>query len=80
MTEISAEDTPEAGTPAKPVVATAEERAAALSRGWIVPAVIGSALMMQTLNATVLSNALPAMARDMGEDPLRLKSTIFHHL
>ncbi|MDP3489638.1 MAG: MFS transporter [Phenylobacterium sp.] len=66
--------------PAPPVVATAEERAAALSRGWIVPAVIGSALMMQTLNATVLSNALPVMARDMGEDPLRLNLAITMYL
>lgn len=80
MSEISAEDAPEAGTPTKPIVATAEERAAALSRGWIVPAVIGSALMMQTLNATVLSNALPAMAKDMGEDPLRLNLAITMYL
>lgn len=80
MTEITAPDAPKAADPAKPVVATPEERAAALSRGWIVPAVIGSALMMQTLNATVLSNALPAMARDMGEDPLRLNLAITMYL
>ena len=30
----------------------------------VVPAIIGAALLMQTLNATVLSNALPTMARD----------------
>ena len=59
---------------------TKEERAAALSRGWIVPAVIGSALMMQTLNATVLSNALPAMAADLNEDPLRLNLAITMYL
>lgn len=44
--------------------------------GWIVPAIIGSALMMQTLNATVLSNALPTMARALHEDPLRLNLAI----
>ena len=38
------------------------ERAAAFRRGWLVPAIIGSALLMQTLNATVIANALPAMA------------------
>lgn len=80
MTEITAPDAQEPPAQAKPVVATPEERAAALSRGWIVPAVIGSALMMQTLNATVLSNALPAMARDMGEDPLRLNLAITMYL
>ncbi len=59
---------------------TAEERAAARTRGWIVPGVIGSALMMQTLNATVLSNALPAMAVDLNEDPLRLNLAITMYL
>lgn len=70
---------PEGFTP-KITPQTAEERAAARNRGWIVPAVIGSALMMQTLNATVLSNALPAMAADMGEDPLRLNLAITMYL
>ena len=45
-------------------------------RGWIVPAIIGSALLMQTLNATVISNALPTMARALHEDPLRLNLAI----
>ncbi|MCG9916002.1 MAG: MFS transporter [Phenylobacterium sp.] len=76
MSEDIADPTPKSSTPAQ----TAEERAAAISRGWIVPAVIGSALMMQTLNATVLSNALPVMAQDMGEDPLRLNLAISMYL
>ena len=29
-------------------------------RGWVIPAIIGSALLMQTLNATSINNALPA--------------------
>ena len=29
-------------------------------RGWVVPAIIGSAFLMQTLNATSINNALPA--------------------
>ncbi|MBA4795251.1 MAG: MFS transporter [Phenylobacterium sp.] len=36
--------------------------------------------MMQTLNATVLSNALPTMARELGEDPLRLNLAITMYL
>lgn len=76
MSEEITDSTQKSAPPAQ----TAEERAAAISRGWIVPAVIGSALMMQTLNATVLSNALPVMAQDMGEDPLRLNLAISMYL
>jgi EmrB/QacA subfamily drug resistance transporter len=45
-------------------------------RNWIVPAIIGSALLMQNLEATVITNALPTMARALGEDPLRLNMAI----
>lgn len=48
----------------------------AVTRGWLVPAIIGSALMMQTLNATVITNALPAMAHAFGVQPLRLNLAI----
>jgi len=43
---------------------------------WLVPAIIGSAMMMQTLNATILSNALPTMARALHVEPLRLNLAI----
>jgi EmrB/QacA subfamily drug resistance transporter len=49
-------------------------------RGWIVPAIIGSGLMMQTLNATVITNALPSMARALDEPPLRLNLAITMYL
>ena len=52
------------------------ERAAAFRRGWLVPAIIGSALLMQTLNATVIANALPAMAKTFQVEPLRLNIAI----
>ncbi|MFC3069431.1 MFS transporter [Phenylobacterium soli] len=48
----------------------------ALARGWLIPAIIGSALLMQTLEATVMSNALPTIARALHEDPLRLNMTM----
>ncbi len=48
----------------------------AATRGWLIPAIIGSAMLMQTMNATVLSNALPTMAVAMDEDPLRLNLAI----
>ncbi len=46
------------------------------TRGWVVPAIIGTAMLMQTLNATSITNALPTMARALDEDPLRLNLAI----
>jgi EmrB/QacA subfamily drug resistance transporter len=43
---------------------------------WLVPAILGSALLMQTLESTVMSNALPAIARALHEEPLRLNMAI----
>ena len=44
------------------------------------PLIIGSALMMQTLDATVISNALPTMARSLHEDALTLNLAITSYL
>jgi EmrB/QacA subfamily drug resistance transporter len=49
-------------------------------RGWVIPAIIGSALLMQTLNATSINNALPSMARAMHVEPLRLNLAITMYL
>lgn len=46
----------------------------------IVPLVIGSAMLMQTMNATLLSNALPTMAVALRVDPLRLNLAITVYL
>jgi len=46
----------------------------------LVPIIIGSALFMQTLDATVIANALPQMARELGESPLRLNLAISAYL
>jgi EmrB/QacA subfamily drug resistance transporter len=48
--------------------------------GPLVPMIIGSALFMQTLDATVISNALPTMARSLHEDPLTLNLAITSYL
>ena len=32
-----------------------EDRAAAVTRGWVIPAIIGSALLMQTMNPVSVS-------------------------
>jgi EmrB/QacA subfamily drug resistance transporter len=61
------------------ITSDALERASekeALARGWIIPAIIGSALLMQTLEATVMSNALPTIAHALKVDPLRLNMTM----
>jgi EmrB/QacA subfamily drug resistance transporter len=50
----------------------------AMSR--LAPMIIGSALLMQTLDATVISNALPTMARSLHEDALTLNLTITAYL
>ena len=46
----------------------------------LVPAIIGACLMMQTLSATVIVNALPTMARSLHEDPVRLNTAITVYL
>ena len=46
----------------------------------MIPAIIGSAFLMQTLNATSINNALPAMARALHVEPLRLNVAITMYL
>jgi len=59
---------------------TAVDEGAAEAFSSVVPAIIGAALMMQTLNATVLANALPTMARSLHEDPVHLSAAISTYL
>lgn len=56
--------------------ALAEPLASDARPSWIVPAIIGSALLMQSLESTVMSNALPSIARALHEEPLRLNMAI----
>jgi EmrB/QacA subfamily drug resistance transporter len=60
---------------ASDALASASEHEAVAS-GWIIPAIIGSALLMQTLESTVMSNALPTIAHALRVDPLRLNMTM----
>lgn len=46
----------------------------------LLPLIIGSALFMQTLDATVISNALPTMARSLHQDPIVLNLAITAYL
>src|SRR5689334_19452348 len=42
--------------------------------------IIGSALFMQNLDSTAIVNALPTMARSLGQDPLHLNLAITVYL
>lgn len=53
-----------------------DDARARTTRGWVIPAIIGSAMLMQTMNATVIANALPTMAVALNESPLRLNLAI----
>jgi EmrB/QacA subfamily drug resistance transporter len=46
----------------------------------LVPLIIACALFMENLDSTVLSTALPAIARDIGADPIRLKLALTSYL
>ncbi|MBV9510798.1 MAG: MFS transporter, partial [Caulobacteraceae bacterium] len=50
----------------------------AMSR--FAPMIIGFALLMQTLDSTVITNALPAMAASLREDPVTLNLAITAYL
>jgi EmrB/QacA subfamily drug resistance transporter len=76
--EVLAEDVlDEAGADAAAILAPAKDQHL---RGWVIPAIIGSALLMQTLNATSINNALPAMAKALHVEPLRLNLAITMYL
>ena len=48
--------------------------------GPLLPMIIGAALFMQTLDSTVISNALPTMARSLHEDAVTLNLAITAYL
>ena len=68
----------EAGEPVAEPIPEADEAQKPFSS--LVPLIIGSAMLMQTLNATVLSNALPHMARDLHESPIALNLAITSYM
>ena len=46
----------------------------------LVPLIVACALFMENLDSTVLATSLPAIARDLGEDPIRLKLAVTSYL
>ena len=51
-----------------------------LEREFVVPLIIGCALLMELMNATVIATALPVIADAFGEDPIRLNLAITAYL
>lgn len=46
----------------------------------LVPLIVASALFMENLDSTVLSTSLPAIAKDIGTDPINLKLALTSYL
>jgi EmrB/QacA subfamily drug resistance transporter len=47
---------------------------------FLAPMIVGCALFMEMLDSTVISTALPAMAKSLGEDPIKLNLAITSYL
>lgn len=62
------------------ITAPGDEGIVSARHARILPLIIGSALFMQTLDATIIANALPSMARSLGETPLVLNLAITGYL
>lgn len=50
------------------------------SQGRLLPLIIATGLFMENLDSTVLSTALPTIARDFGTSPIYLKLTLTSYL
>ncbi|MBM7062300.1 multidrug transporter subunit MdtD [Pseudomonas sp. UL073] len=46
----------------------------------LLPWIVAIAFFMQTLDGTILNTALPSMARDLAEDPLRMQSVVISYM
>ncbi|RYY26881.1 MAG: MFS transporter [Sphingomonadales bacterium] len=57
-----------------------DDRRGRLVRGWIVPSIVGTALLMSSLNSSSVITALPAMSRDLAVEPLRLNIVVTAYL
>jgi EmrB/QacA subfamily drug resistance transporter len=57
-----------------------DDRRTQFVRGWIIPSIVGTALLMASLSSSSVATALPVMARDLGVEPLRLNIVITAYL
>jgi len=47
---------------------------------WLIPLVVASALFMENMDSSAIATSLPAIARDLGEDPVILKLALTSYL
>ena len=47
---------------------------------YLVPLIVAVALFMEQMDSTVIATALPAIAGDLGEDPIALKLALTSYL
>ncbi|WP_293865050.1 DHA2 family efflux MFS transporter permease subunit [uncultured Alsobacter sp.] len=52
----------------------------ALPRERLVPLIVATAMFMENLDSTVLATSLPAIAQDLGENPIHLKLAVTSYL
>ena len=57
-----------------------DTRATTMGSSRIVPLVVASALFMENMDSTVIATSLPAIAKDLGEDPVILKLAFTSYL
>ena len=55
-------------------------QAPAVPRERLVPIIVATALFMENLDATVLATSLPAIAKDLGANPIHLKLALTTYL
>src|SRR5215472_5706477 len=51
-----------------------------MTRERLVPLIVAVALFMENMDSTIIATALPAIARDIGTNPLALKLAITSYL
>src|SRR5712671_1151262 len=56
------------------------ERGKISSFEFLIPLIVGCSLFMQSFDSTVIATALPAIARSMHQDPIRLNLAITSYL
>ena len=47
-----------------------------MERAVLIPLIVACALFMENMDSTVITTSLPAIASDIGENPLALKLTL----
>ncbi len=80
MTDTPGNDAEMGAAPARKKIFATIQAKPGEYKGVLLPIIIGCALFMQTLSATVIANALPAMAVSFGVNPVHLNTAITVYL